>query len=155
MRQIVTVLLQNEAGALGRVASLFSTRGYNIESLAVAPTQDAAVSRLTLVTNVDHHVLTQVVNQLRKLVDVVEVADLSSGAHCEAELLLVRLNVADGGDDTVRALIAANGGRILSAAAATVVASMTGTDPQISAFLEAVATLARVETAVRSGTLAI
>ena len=94
MRHIIAILLQNEAGALGRVAGLFSTRGYNIESLAVAPTDNPTVSRLTLVTTGNDAVMAQIVSQLRKLIDVVLVEDLTRGDHFERELLLLKLKVS-------------------------------------------------------------
>src|SRR5271167_3410229 len=102
MRHVIAILLQNEAGALSRVAGLFSTRGYNIESLSVAPTDDPTVSRLTLVTRGSDAVIPQIVNQLNKLVDVVSVLDMTRGEHLERELVLLRLRVAAGETDAVR-----------------------------------------------------
>src|SRR6266849_4835597 len=89
MRHIIAILLQNEAGALTRVAGLFSTRGYNIESLSVAPTDDPTVSRLTLVTSGSDQVIQQIANQLNKLVDVVSTEDMTGGEHLERELILL------------------------------------------------------------------
>ena len=89
MRHIISVTLQNEVGALSRVAGMFSTRGYNIESLSVAPTDDPTVSRLTLVTTGNDSVIQQITNQLLKLVDVVDVEDVTRAEHFERELLLV------------------------------------------------------------------
>ena len=97
MRHIIAILLQNEAGALTRVAGLFSTRGYNIESLSVAATDDATVSRITLVTKGSDAVIQQIANQLNKLIDVVSVEDMTGGEHLERELVL--LNARKGGDD--------------------------------------------------------
>src|ERR1700683_2743333 len=102
MRHIIAILLQNEAGALTRVAGLFSTRGYNIESLSVAPTHDPTVSRLTLVTKGSDQVIQQIANQLNKLVDVVEVLDMTGGEHLERELVLVQLRVDPAAPHTVR-----------------------------------------------------
>ncbi len=96
MRHIISILLQNEAGALARVANLFSSRGYNIESLNVAPTADATVSRLTLVTSGSEPVIDQISKQLGKLVDVVEIADMTSADHIERELALFKLHVTNG-----------------------------------------------------------
>ena len=93
MRHIIGILLENEAGALARVAGMFSSRGYNIESLSVAPTDDAAVSRLTLVTSGSEAVIQQIVNQLGKLIDVVRIDDMTRGEHLERELVLVKLRV--------------------------------------------------------------
>ncbi|MBN8281053.1 MAG: acetolactate synthase small subunit, partial [Gammaproteobacteria bacterium] len=91
MRHIISILLQNEAGALARVASLFATRGYNIESLSVAPTDDPQVSRLTLVTIGSDQIIGQINKQLLKLVDVVNTVDMTLGDHIERELLLIKL----------------------------------------------------------------
>jgi len=91
MRHIISVLLENEAGALSRVAGLFSARGYNIESLTVAPTEDATLSRMTIVTSGSDEIIEQINKQLNKLVDVVKVVDLSEGEHIERELMLVKL----------------------------------------------------------------
>src|SRR5215468_12176859 len=93
MRHIISILLQNEAGALARVANLFSSRGYNIESLNVAPTADETVSRLTLVTSGSDSVIEQIGKQLGKLIDVVEIADMTSADHIERELALFKLHV--------------------------------------------------------------
>ena len=93
MRHIIAILLQNEAGALSRVAGLFSTRGYNIESLSVAPTDDPTVSRITLVTKGSEAVIQQITNQLNKLIDVVSVEDMTRGEHLERELVLLKLKV--------------------------------------------------------------
>src|SRR5712671_7012487 len=100
MRHIIAILLQNEAGALARVAGLFSTRGYNIESLSVAPTDDPTVSRLTLVTTGSEAVIQQIANQLNKLVDVVNVEDMTLGEHLERELVLLKLKVRPERTDT-------------------------------------------------------
>ena len=92
-RHIIAILLQNEAGALTRVAGLFSTRGYNIESLSVAATDDPTVSRITLVTKGSDAVIQQIANQLNKLIDVVSVEDMTGGEHLERELVLLKLKV--------------------------------------------------------------
>ena len=104
MRHIISILLQNEAGALARVASLFSTRGYNIESLSVAPTEDPQVSRLTLVTFGSDEVISQINKQLFKLVDVVKFVDMTRGDHIERELILLKLRVNDGAMDVLNEL---------------------------------------------------
>ena len=95
MRHIIAILLQNEAGALTRVAGLFSTRNYNIESLSVAATDDPTVSRITLVTRGSDAVMQQIANQLLKLIDVVAVEDLTDGEHVERELALLKLRLAE------------------------------------------------------------
>src|SRR5580698_11492086 len=96
MNHTLSILLQNEAGALVRVAGLFSARGYSIDSLTVAATHDAAVSRLTMVTEGEDVVIDQIIKQTRKLVDVIEIADLTSREHLECELLMVKVVVAQG-----------------------------------------------------------
>src|SRR6202023_1534133 len=116
MRHIIAILLQNEAGALTRVAGLFSTRGYNIESLSVAATDDPTVSRLTLVTKGSDSVIQQIANQLNKLVDVVNVLDMTRGEHVERELVLLKLKVAPGETDAMRGHVVRSGGRVLDPA---------------------------------------
>jgi acetolactate synthase I/III small subunit len=91
MRHILSLLIENEAGALSRVAGLFSARGYNIESLTVAPTEDATLSRMTIVTSGSDDVIEQITKQVNKLVDIVKIVDLNEGKHVERELMLVKL----------------------------------------------------------------
>jgi acetolactate synthase I/III small subunit len=102
MRHIITLLLQNEAGALARVAGMFSSRGYNIDSLSVAPTEDPLMSRLTLVTTGSDAVVHQIVQQTRKLVDVVDIRDLSLTDHLECELVMLKVRASPAGHDTVQ-----------------------------------------------------
>ena len=111
MRHIIAILLQNEAGALSRVAGMFATRGYNIESLSVAATQDPTVSRLTLVTQGSDAVMQQIANQLLKLIDVVSVEDMTSGEHLERELILLKLKVRPDQIDPVRGYVVRTGAR--------------------------------------------
>src|SRR5512144_1689958 len=92
MRHIISMLLENESGALSRVAGLFSARGYNIESLTVAPTEDETLSRLPLVTSGSVDVIEQITKQLNKLVDVIKLVDLTEGPHIERELLIIKVN---------------------------------------------------------------
>ena len=94
MRHIIALLLENESGALSRVAGLFSARGYNIESLTVAPTEDPTLSRMTIVTSGSGDIIEQITKQLNKLVDVVKVVDLSEGEHIERELMLVKVRAS-------------------------------------------------------------
>ncbi len=94
MRHILSILVENEAGALSRVAGLFSARGYNIETLTVAPTEDATMSRMTIVTAGSDEIVEQITKQLNKLVDVVKVVDLSEGKHIERELMLVKVRAS-------------------------------------------------------------
>ena len=95
MRHIISLLMENESGALSRVSGLFSARGYNIESLTVAPTEDASLSRMTIVTNGSDEVIEQIIKQLNKLIDVVRVLDLNDGKYIERELMLVKVKAGD------------------------------------------------------------
>src|ERR1035441_7280947 len=116
MRHIIAILLQNEAGALTRVTGLISTRGYNIESLSGAPTNDPTVSRVTLVTTGSDAVISQINAQLLKLVDVVAVEDMTSGDHLARELMLIKMQIAPEHVAAVRALLPPVGGRVVVAA---------------------------------------
>ena len=155
MRHIIAILLQNEAGALGRVAGLFSTRGYNIESLSVAPTDTPTVSRLTLVTTGNDAVVAQIVSQLRKLVDVVLVEDLTRGDHFERELLLLKLKVSASQLESLTGLVTEAAGRILSGALASFVIELTSSEAQVSRFLAQASQFGEVLEVVRSGALGI
>ena len=155
MRHIIAILLQNEAGALTRVAGLFSTRGYNIESLSVAPTDDPTVSRLTLVTTGSDAVIQQIVNQLNKLVDVVTVEDMTRGEHLERELVLLKLQVAArahryGARHVVRA-----GGRVLDPAAEGFIVELTASEAEINGFIGELGGFGELLEVVRSGALGI
>jgi acetolactate synthase-1/3 small subunit len=155
MRHIIAILLQNEAGALGRVASLFSTRAYNIESLSVAPTENPAVSRITLVTTGNEGVLAQIVSQLRKLVDVVTVEDLTGGGHLERELLLVKLAVSPSAFEGLSRVITEADARILSGSLDSFVVEVTSSEALASRFLADVAQFGQILEVVRSGALGI
>lgn len=155
MRHIIAILLQNEAGALSRVAGLFSTRGYNIESLSVAPTDDPTVSRLTLVTTGNDSVMSQILSQLRKLVDVVHVDDMTRGDHFERELLLIKLKVLESQLEPLTALVTDAGGRILSGALQNFVIELTSSEAQVSRFVAQAAQRGEVLEVVRSGALGI
>jgi acetolactate synthase I/III small subunit len=155
MRHIISILLQNEAGALARVAGMFSSRGYNIESLTVAPTHDPTVSRLTLVTTGSDAVIEQIIKQSRKLVDVVEIADLTSREHLEGELLMLKVKVDA---DTARQVVDCvrrHRGLILDETETTRVVQLTGTGAEINAFLEELGGIAPVIELVRSGCAAL
>ena len=96
MRHIISLLMENEAGALSRVAGLFSARGYNIESLTVAPTEDSSLSRMTLVTSGTDEIIEQITKQLHKLIDVLKVTDISEGEFVEREMVLIRVKAEAG-----------------------------------------------------------
>ena len=154
-RHIVSILLQNEVGALTRVASLFSTRGYNIESLNVAPTDDPTVSRLTVVTSGSEAVVQQIVNQSLKLIDVVNVDDLTKDQHIERELLLIKLRSPASQMENLRASIKKAGARVLSDEAESFTVELTDSEAQINRFIAEVGSFGDVLEVVRSGALAI
>ena len=155
MRHIIAILLQNESGALTRVAGMFSSRGYNIESLAVAPTDDPTVSRLTLVTSGSDAVIQQIANQLKKLVDVVSVEDMTRGAHIERELVLLKLRLDPARRDTVRGYVARSGGRVLDPAADGFIVELTASEAEVNAFVAELGHSAALLEVVRSGALGI
>jgi len=153
MRHIIAVLLQNEAGALSRVAGLFSTRGYNIESLSVAPTDDASLSRITLVTVGSESAIQQIINQLNKLVDVVSVEDMTLGEHLERELVLLKLKVRFDQVDGVRGYVVRTGGRVLDPANEGFIVELTASEAEVNTFIADLARQADIVEVVRSGTL--
>lgn len=154
-RHIISILLQNEVGALTRVAGLFSNRGYNIESLNVAPTEDPTVSRITLVTTGTEAVLTQIVNQSLKLVDVVNVDDVTRDAHIERELLLIKLKVGATQAGGLRSLTDQVGAKILSDDPNSFVIELTDSEARITNFIGMVANYGEVLEVARSGALAV
>jgi acetolactate synthase-1/3 small subunit len=155
MRHIIAILLQNEAGALSRVAGLFSTRGYNIESLSVAPTQDPTVSRVTLVTTGSGSVIQQIANQLHKLIDVVRVEDMTLGEHLERELVLLKLRVRPEDTDSLRGYIVRAGGRVLDPALDGFIAELTASEAEINDLIRDLSSHAELAEVVRSGALGI
>jgi acetolactate synthase-1/3 small subunit len=155
MRHIISILLQNEAGALARVANLFSSRGYNIESLNVAPTADETVSRLTLVTTGPDAVIDQIAKQLGKLVDVVEIADMTSADHIERELALFKLRAADGSAEKLDAVVDQFDAKLLSDTHGYHTVELVGGSQEIDRFLKRVAGMADIVTVVRSGAMAV
>lgn len=154
-RHIISILLQNEVGALSRVAGLFSNRGYNIESLNVAPTEDPTVSRVTLVTTGTEAVLVQIVNQSLKLVDVVNVDDMTRDAHIERELLLLKLKHSSGQTEFLKNLVAQASAKVLSDDANCFILELTDSEARITEFIGKAAQIAQVLEVVRSGALAV
>jgi acetolactate synthase-1/3 small subunit len=154
-RHIIAVTLQNESGALSRVAGLFSTRGYNIESLSVAPTDDPTVSRLTLVTTGSDSVIHQISQQLLKLVDVVAVEDVTREAHFERELLLVKIKAKATQVGALWAATQRADGRVLWDAADSFTIELTSSVADITRFIAEVGGFGTVLEVVRSGALAI
>jgi len=156
MRRIISMLLQNEAGALARVAGMFSARGYNIDSLTVAATHDPAVSRLTLVTAGDDVVIDQIVKQSRKLIDVIEIADLTARDHLECELLIVKVAVTQGKASQVAACVRRHPRAVFfDEGESTRTIQFTGTGVELNAFLSELGATAHILELARSGTAAL
>jgi acetolactate synthase I/III small subunit len=155
MRHIIAILLQNEAGALTRVTGLISARGYNIESLSVAPTNDPNISRVTLVTIGSDPVIAQINAQLLKLVDVVAVEDMTGGDHLARELLLMKLQVPAEHVDAVSALLRRAGGKALSSSPASYIVELAGTESEIGEFIANIGSFGDIIEVVRSGVLGI
>jgi acetolactate synthase-1/3 small subunit len=155
MRRVISVLLENEAGALSRVAGLFSARGYNIEGLSVAPTDDPDVSRMTIVTRGDDAIIEQIIKQLRKLIEVIKVTDLSEGAHIEREMVLLKVQ-AEGGDERaeVKRIADIYRSRIIDVTDTSFTLEVTGDAQKVQSLLE-LFDHSRVVEVVRTGTTAI
>lgn len=154
MRHILSLLLENEAGALSRVAGLFSARGYNIESLTVAPTEDATLSRMTIVTSGSDEVIEQITKQVNKLIDVVKVFDLNEGRHIERELMLIKLRAEGKDREEIKRTADIFRGRIIDVTEKTYTIELTGTGDKLDAFLEAINRELIIET-VRTGACGI
>ncbi len=155
MRHIISILLQNEAGALARVSALFSTRGYNIESLNVAPTEHPEISRLTLVTTGSDDVIDQINKQLLKLVDVVNTADMTMDDHIERELLLMKVRLNPGSEGEVPEIIGSVGARVLDDAPETYTVELTGASDRMDDFIARLGSCSEILAVVRSGAMAI
>lgn len=147
--------MANEAGALLRVAGLFSSRGYNIESLCVAPTEDATVSRLTLVTTGSDEIISQINKQLAKLVDVVDLADMTRGDHFERELLFIKLKVDELTREELAECVGRYKGEVLDERGDSYTVQLTGTGLETDDFIKEVGGLAEIAEVVRSGAAAI
>ena len=150
MRHIISILIENEAGALSRVSGLFSARAFNIESLTVAPTEDASLSRMTIVSSGSDDVIEQITKQLNKLIDVVKVVDLSEAAHIERELMLVKVRAAGKDREEMKRMADIFRGRIIDVTESTYVIELTGNGSKLDAFLEAIDRALILET-VRTG----
>lgn len=155
MRHIISVLLENESGALSRVAGLFSARGYNIESLTVAPTDEPSLSRMTIVTQGSDEIIEQITKQLNKLVDVVRLIDLTPYPHIEREMMLTKVKVMEAVDrEEVKRLSDIFRGHIVDVSQGTYVIELTGPGSKLDSFLEAMSGFAVLEV-VRSGVMGI
>lgn len=154
MRHVISLLIENESGALSRVSGLFSARGYNIESLTVAPTDDPTLSRLTLVTSGNEQIIEQIVKQLNKLIDVVKLIDLSETDSIERELMLIKTKAIGEQRAEMMRLSEIFGGHILDVTESTYTIELTGTGGKLDNFLNAVEKDAILEV-VRSGATGI
>ena len=154
MRHIISILLENEAGALSRVAGLFSARGYNIETLTVAPTEDSSLSRLTIVTRGSNEVVEQITKQLNKLIDVVKVVDLSEAPHIERELMLVKVRATGKDREEMKRVADIFRGHIIDVTESSYVIELTGDGAKLDAFLNAIDRSLILET-VRTGVCGI
>lgn len=150
MRHIISILMENEAGALSRVAGLFSARGYNIESLTVAPTEDATLSRMTLVTSGSDDIIEQITKQLNKLIDVVKLVDLTDGPHIEREMMMVKVKTSSSTREEVKSLVRIFRGRIIDVTPTSYTIELTGEGDKLDAFIVALDKAPILET-VRSG----
>ena len=153
-RHIISVLVENEAGALSRISGLFSARGYNIESLTVAPTEDASMSRMTIVTRGSDDVVEQITKQLNKLVDVVKVVDLSEAEHIERELMLIKVRAGAKEREDMKRMADIFRGRVIDVSDNTYTIELTGDGQKLDAFIQALEPGNIIET-VRTGTSGI
>jgi acetolactate synthase-1/3 small subunit len=154
MRHIISILMENESGALSRVAALFSARGYNIESLTVATTEDASLSRMTLVTRGTEDVIEQITKQLNKLIDVVKLMDMYEVAHIEREMMLIKVRAVNSGREEIKRLAEIFRGRIIDVTDSMFTIEVTGTSDKLDAFIGVIEPSDIIEV-VRSGVTGI
>lgn len=154
MRHIISILLENEPGALSRVVGLFSQRNYNIESLTVAPTEDRTLSRLTITTIGDDRKIEQITKHLNKLIDVVKLVDLTEGSHIERELMLVKVKASGAQRAEIKRTTDIFRGQIVDVTSTVYSIQLTGTSDKLDSFLDAVGNSAVLEVA-RSGVTGI
>ena len=150
MRHIISILVENEAGALSRIAGLFSARGYNIETLTVAPTEDASMSRMTIVTTGSEDVIEQITKQLNKLIEVVKVIDLSEAEHIERELMLIKVRADSKEREDMKRMADIFRGRIIDVSDDTYTIELTGDTRKLDAFIKSLDQGSIIET-VRTG----
>jgi len=150
VRHIISVLLENEPGALSRVVGLFSARGYNIETLTVAPTEDATLSRLTIVTTGSDDVIEQITKHLNRLIEVVKVVDLTEGAHIERELMLIKVRAVGKEREEMKRTADIFRGRIVDVTEKTYTIELTGDKRKLDAFIDSIERASILET-VRTG----
>jgi acetolactate synthase-1/3 small subunit len=150
MRHIISLLMENESGALSRVSGLFSARGYNIESLTVAPTEDATLSRMTIVTSGTDEIIEQIIKQLNKLIDVIKVLDLNDGKFIERELMIVKVKANAQYRDEMKRMCDIFRGRIIDVSDSSFTIELTGSSSKLDAYIESIDKAAILET-VRTG----
>ena len=150
MRHIISILVENEAGALSRISGLFSARGYNIETLTVAPTEDASMSRMTIVTTGSEDVIEQITKQLNKLIEVVKVIDLSEAEHIERELMLIKVKAGQKEREDMKRMADIFRGRIIDVSDNTYTIELTGDTRKLDAFIRSLDQGTILET-VRTG----
>ncbi|NLY65748.1 MAG: acetolactate synthase small subunit [Alcaligenaceae bacterium] len=150
MKHVISILLENEPGALSRVVGLFSARGYNIETLTVAPTEDATLSRLTIMTTGSEDVIEQITKHLNRLVDVVKVVDLTEGAHVERELMLIKVRAVGKEREEIKRMADIFRGHIVDVTDKSYTIELTGVQEKTQAFIDALDRSSILET-VRTG----
>lgn len=151
MRRILSILLENEPGALSRIIGLFSQRGYNIESLTVAPTDDRSLSRITVTTFGDDHDLEQITKQVNKLIDVLKITDLSEAAHVERELMLVKMRAIGETREEIKRTSDIFRGQIVDVTPTLYTVQLAGPSDKLDAFIDAVRDTTEILEVVRSG----
>ena len=154
MRRIISILMENEPGALSRVVGLFSQRGYNIETLNVAPTDDPSLSRLTLTTDGDDKHIEQITKHLNRLVDVVKLVDLTGGSHVERDLMLIKVRAVGPQREEIKRTTDIFRGQIVDVAPSAYTIQLTGTTDKLDSFVAAMAEMDILEV-VRSGVAGI
>jgi acetolactate synthase-1/3 small subunit len=155
MRHVISVLLQNEVGALTRMTGMFSSRGYNIDSLNVAPTDDPTVSRVTIVVSGSDAAISQLNSQLAKLVDVVNIHDMTLGEHFERELAILKLKLATGELTKAIELAKRHGADVLDDAQVSCTLQLTGTVQEVDAFVADAGKVGKLSALARSGSVAV
>lgn len=155
MRNIISILIRNEAGALARVANLFSSRAYNIDSLSVAPTDDQSVSRITLVTFGSQDILDQIIKQTRKLIDVISIIDMTNDDYHEREFALIKIEVSSISNDNLNLLMDNYGASILSEKDNFYTLEIISSSEKVDEFIRAITAKIPIDSIVRSGALAI
>lgn len=153
-KHIISLLLENESGALSRVAGLFSARAYNIESLSVAPTDDETLSRMTIVTSGTDQIVEQIQKQLNKLVDVVKLVDLTESEHIEREMMLAKVEAIGDARDEVKRLVDIFNGKVVDVTDTTYTVEITDTCEKLDSFITSLSSI-KIHEVVRSGAIGI